>query len=316
MVRPAAFLFLDLWSEVNMSVPVAYLGVILIWATTPLAIRWSGDGVGFLFGITSRMLIGLVTGLLVAGLLRTRLPRDRAALLTYLAAGLGLFSAMLAVYYAARFIPTGLISVLFGLAPMITGLLAHFVLAEQALTPARVAGILAGLAGLALMLWTAGSLGPGALTGIVGMLVSVTAYSTSAVAIKRIDADIPALATTVGGLAVAVPLLLLVYLVSGSGLPPAISPRTAAAIVYLGVIGSVLGFGLYYHVLQHLEATRVALITLITPALALWLGHLLNGEIIGVRVWIGSMAILTGLLMFEYGDRLQERLFPVRRQPG
>lgn len=295
-----------------MSVPFAYLGVILIWATTPLAIRWSGDGVGFLFGITSRMLIGLVTGLLIALLLGIRLPRDRAALLTYLAAGLGLFSAMLSVYYAARFIPSGLISVLFGLAPLITGLLAHFLLAEQTLTPVRVLGILTGITGLALMLWTAGSLGPGALTGIAGMLVSVTAYSVSAVAIKRIAADVPPLATTVGGLAVAVPLLLLVYLASGSALPLRVTPRTAAAIVYLGVIGSVLGFALYYHVLQHLEATRVALLTLITPGLALWLGHLLNGEILGTRIWIGSVTILAGLLLFEFGDRLQERLLPVR----
>jgi drug/metabolite transporter (DMT)-like permease len=303
-------------NEANMSIPFAYLGVILIWATTPLAIRWSGDGVGFLFGITSRMLIGLVTGLLVAVLLGIRLPRDRTALLTYLAAGLGLFSAMLSVYYAVRFIPTGLVSVLFGLAPLITGVLAHFLLAEQLLTPVRILGILTGITGLAVMLWTAGSLGPGAPTGIAGMLVSVTAYSISAVAIKRIDAAIPPLATTVGGLAVTVPLLFLVYLASGTALPPDIAPRTAIAIVYLGVIGSVLGFALYYHVLQHMEATRVALLTLITPGLALGLGHLLNGETLGARTWIGSATILTGLLLFEFGDRLQERLLPAREYTG
>jgi drug/metabolite transporter (DMT)-like permease len=194
--------------------------------------------------------------------------------------------------------------------------LAHFLLAEQLLTPVRILGILTGITGLAVMLWTAGSLGPGAPTGIAGMLVSVTAYSISAVAIKRIDAAIPPLATTVGGLAVTVPLLFLVYLASGTALPPDIAPRTAIAIVYLGVIGSVLGFALYYHVLQHMEATRVALLTLITPGLALGLGHLLNGETLGARTWIGSATILTGLLLFEFGDRLQERLLPAREYTG
>ncbi len=37
-----------------MSVPAAYIGVILIWTMTPLAIQWSGSEPGFLFGITSR----------------------------------------------------------------------------------------------------------------------------------------------------------------------------------------------------------------------------------------------------------------------
>ncbi|MDX1336059.1 MAG: EamA family transporter, partial [Gammaproteobacteria bacterium] len=42
-----------------MSVPAAYMGIIMIWATTPLAIKWSGESVGFLFGVSARMLIGL-----------------------------------------------------------------------------------------------------------------------------------------------------------------------------------------------------------------------------------------------------------------
>ncbi len=29
-----------------MSLPAAYLGIILIWSTTPLAIQWSTEGIG------------------------------------------------------------------------------------------------------------------------------------------------------------------------------------------------------------------------------------------------------------------------------
>jgi len=41
-----------------MSVPAAYLGVIIIWSTAPLAIKWSGEDTGFLLGVSRRMLIG------------------------------------------------------------------------------------------------------------------------------------------------------------------------------------------------------------------------------------------------------------------
>ena len=48
-------------------------------------------------------------------------------------------------------------------------------------------------------------------------------------------------------------------------LPPGTTLRAGAAIVYLGVLGSVVGFTLYYYVIKHLDAGRVALIMLVTP---------------------------------------------------
>ena len=286
-----------------MSIPAAYTGVILIWSTTPLAIQWSNQGVGFLFGITSRMMIGVLVGLLIAGLYNVRLPRHADACRTYLASGLGLFFAMTTVYWSSQFIPSGWMSVIFGLAPIITGVMATFWLAEQALTVTRVTGMFLGLTGLAIMLLGSQQLGPEANYGIAGMFFSVVAYSASAVVIKRIGAEIPALATTIGGLVVAVPLLLLLYLLTGEPLPTFIPPRAAISILYLGLVGSVLGFAMYYYVLRHVEATRVALITLITPVAALMLGHYLNGEALQTEAIIGSATILSGLLLFEYGQQ-------------
>ncbi len=162
--------------------------------------------------------------------------------------------------------------------------------------------MLLGLAGLAIMLLGSQQLGPQAALGIAGMVFSVTAYSISAVAIKRIGADIPALATTIGGLMVTVPLLVGVYLLTGESLPAIVPQRTLLSIIYLGLVGSVLGFVLYYYVLRHVEATRVALITLVTPVLALLLGNTLNGEVLQTEVVIGTASILSGLLLFEYGQ--------------
>jgi drug/metabolite transporter (DMT)-like permease len=175
-------------------------------------------------------------------------------------------------------------------------------LSEKALSVSRIIGMLLGLAGLAIMLLGSQALGPGAAYGIAGMLFSVIAYSASAVAIKRIGADVPALATTIGGLVVTVPLLIAVYVITGESLPAMVPTRTLLAIVYLGVIGSVLGFAMYYYVLKHVDTTRVALITVITPVIALMLGHLLNGEAIQTEALVGTAAILSGLLLFEYGQ--------------
>ncbi|MGB5261700.1 MAG: DMT family transporter [Gammaproteobacteria bacterium] len=79
-------------------------------------------------------------------------------------------------------------------------------------------------------------------------------------------------------------------------------------LAYIGIIGSVLDFAMYYYILRHVEATRVALMTLITPVMALLLGQLLNGETIQPGTRVGTAAILSGLLLFEYGHAVG-RLF-------
>ena len=77
-----------------MNTRIAYLTVIIIWSTTPLAIQWSGEGVGYSFGVTSRMVLGMVATLIALGILGGGLPRRANALKTYLASGLGIYGTM------------------------------------------------------------------------------------------------------------------------------------------------------------------------------------------------------------------------------
>ncbi|KRT54809.1 DMT family transporter [endosymbiont of Ridgeia piscesae] len=300
-----------------MSVPAAYLGVVLIWATTPLAIKWSGDGSGYLFGVTSRMVIGVALALALIALMRLQMPWHRRARHTYLAAGLGIYVAMLAVYWASQYIPSGWISVLFGLSPVITGLLAHYWLEEVGLTPLRLLAVGLALAGLALIFIDSLNYPAVAVLGVAAMLVSVTIHSASSVWVKRLDAGLHGLVVTGGGLLVAVPLFLLTWFLTGEQWPEAVPGRALSAILYLGVIGSVLGFALYFYVLRHVEATRVALIALMTPVLALLLGHYFNGEALDLSVGIGAGLIMLGLAGFEFADRFQRELVtPISEMTG
>jgi drug/metabolite transporter (DMT)-like permease len=144
------------------------------------------------------------------------------------------------------------------------------------------------------------------------MLVSVFVHSGSAVWIKRIDARLHGLTVTSGGLVVAVPLFLLSWFLQGESWPEAIDNRALGSIVYLGVVGSVLGFALYYYLLRHVETTRLALITLMTPVIALLAGQWLNQEVIDAGVWVGTALIMLGLVGFEMGSRLWPQLRPSR----
>jgi drug/metabolite transporter (DMT)-like permease len=295
-----------------MPIPVAYLAIILIWSTTPLAIQWSTQGIGFAFAVLARMLIGVVVAVLVVVVWRIGFPLHARARRAYLVGGLGLFGAMALTYWGARYIHSGLISVLFGLSPLVAGVLAALFLGERSLTPLRVVGMLLGALGLAVVFIQGDSLGgEHALAGLAALLMAVFIYSASLVWLKQIGDDSPPLATTVGTLTVSLPLFGLVWLLSDGQLPAMVPPRSGAAIVYLGVFGSVIGFALYYYVIKHLEASKISLITLVTPVLALLLGTFLNGEVVSLRLWLGTALILFGLTVHQW-DTLVSLLRPAR----
>ncbi len=281
----------------------SFIGVILIWTTTPLAIKWSGEGSHFLFGVTARMVIGALLCLALARWRRTPFPFDRAARLTYLACGLGIYGGMTLSYWGAVHIPSGWLSVVFGLTPLLTGVMARLWLGE-ALTGARLLGMALGMAGLAVIFLRGAALGPEAFRGLLLVVAAATVHSASAVWVKRLGAAVPTLALTAAGVAIAALLDGGTWALSGLGWPAQVTNRAALSILYLGVGGSVLGFLLYYHVLKHLEAMKVALITLVTPVTALLLGRFLNAEPLSGQVLAGTAAILAGLLLFQYGDRM------------
>ena len=202
-------------------------------------------------------------------------------------------------YWGAQYVSSGLVSVLFGLSPLMTSLMAVLWLEERALTRQKLVGMGLGILGLA-GIFAAGLGGERVWVGMGALLLAVTIYSASLVWVKRIGDDSPALATTAGGLAVSLPLFALVWVLADGRVPVNLGLRAEAAILYLGVFGSVLGFALYYYLIQRLEAGRVALITLVTPVLALFLGSLLNGEQIPLRVWIGTACIGVGLSIYQW----------------
>lgn len=285
-----------------MALPAAFIGVILIWSTTPLGIKWSGDGPGFLFGAMARMTISLPLCLLLLWALRQPLPRDRTAWRVYGIAGIQVYASMMATYWAAQHISSGLISVMFGLTPLITGILAAMLLGERALTLPKITGTVLGILGLVEIFGlTIEGQNPAALAAV---LVGVALQSLSAVLIKRYDPGLPAISVTTGALLVGVPCYLLTWLLSGQGWPEVLPLRSISAIVYLAVLGSTLGFVLYYYILKHAGASKAALITLVTPVSALLLGNIVDHEPLTAQVWYGTLLILSGLAAYQWGDVL------------
>ena len=284
-----------------MSVPLAYIGIVLIWSTTPLAIKWSGDSAGFLFGVSARMFLSVLICAVIMSFMSRTLEWSRQALKVYFVSSIGIFGSMMSVYWGAQFVASGLISVIFGLTPIATGLLAIFWLKEEAFNLTKMLGIILGISGIAIIFLRGVSFNGLSVVGIGAIVVAMLLHSGSTVWMKRIQGNIKSLDAVYGGLLISLPMYAVSWLVFDQGWPAAITERSMIAIGYLGIMGSVVGFILFYYVLKNISASRVGLVPLLTPVIALILGNQLNNEIIPLMVWFGSALILLGMSIYQWG---------------
>jgi drug/metabolite transporter (DMT)-like permease len=284
-----------------MKIALAYLGIVMIWATTPLAVKWSGES-DWLFGVAARTLLGaLLIVPFVWWLSKQRFDWKWPAIKVYLVASIPILGGMTAMYWAAQYLPSGWIGILFGMTPVMTGIMAHYCLPNSRLTLRKSLGVLISLAGLVVIF--APNLreqhAQMQLAAIAMALLSVVFHSYGTVLIKRINPGISALHLvaaalwiTVAGHFLMAPLTLFHW--------PDLQLHQTLAIFYAASVGSVLGFMLYFYLLKHVDAIKVALIPVITPIFALLIGHWFNGEVLNATVWLGAAMVVMGLVTFEW----------------
>ncbi|WP_158967453.1 DMT family transporter [Paraglaciecola sp. L3A3] len=294
-----------------MKVAIAYLTVVLVWSTTPLGLAWSSESVqpsmaGFL-----RMTIALVLGSALLGVFRIKLPLHSSALKLYAFSSIGLFGGMFSSYLAAAYISTGMMSLAFGMSPIITGVLAYKLLDEPKLGLNKIIAIGLAFIGLAIVFADNVNMAHDAWKGMVLIALGVISFSYSAVLIKTVKIEIHPAATMVGSMLFAVPLYFVTWLLMDGTLPvDTWSRKSIITIIYLGVFGSLIGFVCYFYILQKLTTGSVALITMMTPVFAIILGSTLNNEVITLNVIIGACAIISGLALYQQDSQKHKRSLP------
>lgn len=286
-----------------MPIYLVFLSVVAIWSTTPLAIQWSTLGSSFNFGVTSRMVIGLGICLLLLLIKRQKLTASTLAISNYIYAGIGIFTTMTLVYYSSQTIPSGIISVVFGLTPIITGIFALLLLKESFFKFHKIAGLLLGLSGLMVIFGHTLTFSSELLSGLLAVTLAMVFQSFISVKLKQTNAHISALETTTGALIVSVPLFIISWFLA-EGVVPQISLKATLSIGYLALFGSVIGFMSYYYLIRHASVRVVGIVPLITPVFALLLGSGLNHESLTMTQLSGIILVLIGLGYYEYGGKI------------
>lgn len=284
-----------------------------------LSILWGGSF--FFVGIAVRELPPLtivamrvaLAALALGGLLRILglpMPRDRRTWVAFFAMGVlnNLLPFCLIVWGQTQ-ISSGVASVLNATTPLFGVLVAHVLTRDEKMTGNRLAGVLVGFAGVAVMI------GPTALAGLgngllpqLAVLGAALSYSFAGIFGRRFKGmGVSPLVTATGQVTASTLMLVPVALLVDRPwtLP---MPSTAAwgAVVGIALLSTALAYVIFFRVLASAGATNLMLVTFLIPVSAILLGGLFLGERLAVRHGIGMALIAGGLAAID--GRLFARL--------
>jgi drug/metabolite transporter (DMT)-like permease len=279
-----------------------YALLVLIWAATPLAIVWSVAEVHPMWVLIIRYFGASLIALALLKIMRDPLPFDAVSMKSYLAGSLNLIGAQLFIYLAANYLTSGLMALIFGLSPLIAGLIGHVILKTHKLVWLQWLGMAVAVSGLTFVFADSAesNVNP---WGVVLMVISMISYISSIFWVKQINAPLKPMSQATGSLIVSALGSLALIPFIWQHFPTQI-PSTNAIIgfVFTMILSSIVAMLCYFWLIRRLAASTVSLSNVMTPVIALVLGATLNNEHISPNAFIGIVIVMFGIVMYFWKE--------------
>ncbi len=278
----------------------------LTWATNMILGRWLRADIGPLTLAASRFVLA---SLVFAFLLRTeppdarRLGPERWLLIGMALTGVVAFPPTL--YLGLRYTTAVNATLINGLGPLITGLLAALLIRE-AMTMRQVLGAVAGLAGVVILM-TGGSLALGTAAQVnVGDFVtlgSVALWGVYSILGRQVMRRRSPLSATAMSAFVGLPVLVIGAVWESQVFPLHVGSGLVLAVLYIGVAPTVVGFLAWNAGVRRLGASGAMVFYNTLPLYGACLGSLLLGEHLGAAHLLGGALIVGGGVWAAWGRR-------------
>ena len=289
-----------------------YALTVLIWGTTWIAIKWQLGvvpppvSIAWRFGLAALILFALLR------IMRRPIWPPRAAWRFLVAQGLALFCCnFLCFYYAEQVVPSGLVAVIFSIAPLLNSINGRLFMGRP-LQPTVIVGALLGLVGILCLFvpQMAGHLGDNAAwLGMGVALLGTLCFSTGSLLSSRMQSmGLHPLVTNSWAMLIGASILTVGSALAGLSFAVEPDARYLGALAYLAVFGSVVGFTAYLMLVGRMGPERAAYCTVLFPIVALAVSTVFEGYHWTVLAVVGLVLVVAGnLVAFDLTRRVFAR---------
>jgi drug/metabolite transporter (DMT)-like permease len=240
-----------------------------------------------------------IAGALLLAIMRWRgigIPTDAATWRRFLLqASLNSVIPWTMIAWGERSLDAGLATILDSTSPIFTFFLTLGITRHEALTSRKLLGVVAGTAGICLIVGVQALAGLG--EQLVAQIVTVLAaicYAGAAIfsrGFKGLDPMAPAAGSLVAGAAILIPASLMV------DQPWTLTPSTSSVLALLGlaVFSTAFAFVIYFRLIQTLGSVGTTAQAYLRVPIGVALGVLFLGESLNATAWIGLACVVIGV---------------------
>jgi drug/metabolite transporter (DMT)-like permease len=293
-----------------------YLLLSAIWGTSFLFIKVADRQLAPLQVVLARLALGAATVIVVLLARRERLPSGRRTWghLAFLAVVSNALPFSLIAYGE-----THISSVLAGLwnatTPLFTLLIALAWLPEERPTRRRVAGLLLGFVGVAIVLGPWSGIGGTSLVGSLEVAGASACYGLSFVYLRRyVSAQPDARVSLVAGQLLCGTVIMAAAALLFTSPPEHLGAEPVLSVVALGALGTGVAYVLNYAIVDRAGATIASTVTYLIPLFATACGIAILGEGLSWNEPVGALVVLAGVALSQ--GRLAGRRSVRQRMPA
>ncbi len=281
-----------------------YAVTVLIWGTTWIAIKWELGGDALPpppVSIAWRFAIAALVIFAILRVLRRPLMPPRSAWPLLGAQGFALFCLnFLCFYYAEQTVPSGLVAVIFSIAPLLNALNGRLFLGRP-LQPTAIAGALLGLVGIACLAAHQLDGAPGTHGSAIGLCAAFAGtlcFSTGSLLSSRMQSQgLHPLQSNGWAMLIGAAILAVGSAFAGFSFHLPSDTRYLGALAYLAVPGSVIGFTAYLTLVGRIGPDRAAYCTVLFPFVALVVSTVFEGYQWSALAVVGLGFVVVGNLV-------------------
>jgi drug/metabolite transporter (DMT)-like permease len=276
--------------------------IYFVWGSTFFAIRVGVDEVPPLLFAAMRFTAAGLLVYLWAAAKKEQQPTARQWLSVFLLAFLIFVVDYGFLFWAEQRVPSGIAAVILATIPAFMALSEIIILRTQRLTARLSVALLAGIAGVAvLMSPSMGKLGgaPIDTAGAVGLIVGALSWSIASALARKLPLPSSKVMSSGAQMLAGGAMLVAISAMRGEwrGFDLLSVSNTAwIALVYLIFAGSIAGFTAYVWLLHRESPTKVGTYAYVNPVVAVIIGYFLGGEPLGARTVLGGMFVLASVV--------------------
>ena len=272
-----------------------------LWGLNQVAAKAALPEIPALWQASARSFIGGLLVWLWARARRIALFERDGTLPGGLLAGVLFAAEFLCIFTGLQYTTASRMVVFIYVSPFVVALGMPLIARAEGLSRRQMAGLLLAFAGVAWgfaegftrpaagpLQWLGDSLGL-----LAGVLWGATTLAIRATALTRASAE----KTLLYQLALSSAFLLLAAVASGAPLPRQLSALAWSALAFQAVVVTFASYLVWFWLIRHYPATRLAAFTLLTPVFGLFLGAWLLAEPITARLLVALAAVAAGIFV-------------------